>query len=134
MKQWTYFCILASVGLSGCSEPQQTKKPLIPNVKVANQVDNAIPDSLYFPAVAHAAQRSQLSFRVAGEVTNLHVREGDRILKGAVIAELDPTDYRLDVENAQARFSVVDSQFNRSKPLVEKGLLAKSQFDEIAAQ
>nr|WP_193256888.1 efflux RND transporter periplasmic adaptor subunit [Vibrio navarrensis] len=135
VKQWTYFSALASIVLlSGCGEGQQAIAPAIPNVKVASQVDSTTPDTLYFPAVAHAAQRSQLSFRVAGEVINLHVREGDRILKGAVIAELDPTDYRLEVENAQARFSVVDSQFNRSKPLVEKGLLAKSQFDEIAAQ
>ena len=28
---------------------------------------------------------------------------------------------------------MVDSQYKRSKPLVDKGLLAKSQFDEIAA-
>jgi multidrug efflux pump subunit AcrA (membrane-fusion protein) len=63
----------------------------------------------------------------------LYVKEGDKLKKGDVIAELDPTDYKLDVDNASARYSVVNSQFRRSKPLVDKGLLAKSQFDEIAA-
>jgi multidrug efflux pump subunit AcrA (membrane-fusion protein) len=62
------------------------------------------------------------------------VKEGDRVKAGDVIAELDPTDYQLNVDNAQARYSVIDSQYRRSSPLVEKGLLAKSQFDEIAAQ
>ena len=91
-------------------------------------------DNLYFPAVANAADRSHLSFRVAGEVSRIMVKEGDKVTKGDVIATLDPTDYELDVDNASARFSVVDSQYRRSRPLVDKGLLAKSQFDEIAAQ
>ena len=51
-----------------------------------------------------------------------------------VIAQLDPTDYQLEVDNASARYSVINSQYNRSSPLVKKGLLAKSQFDEIAAE
>ena len=93
-----------------------------------------VDDNLYFPAIANAADRSHLSFRVAGEVSRVLVKEGDRVVKGDVIAKLDPTDYQLDVDNASARFSVVDSQYRRSAPLVKKGLLAKSQFDEIAAQ
>ncbi len=75
---------------------------------------------MYFPAVANAADRSHLSFRVAGEVSRVLVKEGDKVIKGDVIATLDPTDYQLDVDNASARFSVVDSQYRRSAPLVKK--------------
>ncbi|AMG11894.2 efflux RND transporter periplasmic adaptor subunit [Vibrio vulnificus] len=124
----------AALLLAGCGQQNQPAALADPNVKIVSLTDEEMIDSLYFPAVANAAERSHLSFRVAGEVRSLYVKEGDRIKKGDVIAELDPTDYRLDVDNAQARFSVVDSQFKRSEPLVKKGLLAKSQFDEIAAQ
>lgn len=120
--------------LLGCSEPEILSEDKTPRVKVVNLDETFSQESLYFPAVATAAERSHLSFRVAGEISKLNVKEGDQVKKGDVVAEIDPTDYKLDVDNAAARYSVVDSQFRRSRPLVEKGLLAKSQFDEIAAQ
>ncbi len=126
--------ICASV-TTGCGQTELEQKVMTPNVR-AYELGNRtqLEDSLYFPAVATAAERSHLSFRVSGEISSLLVKEGDRVTKGDVIAILDPTDYQLDVDNAQASFTVSDSQFKRSKPLVDKGLLAKSQFDEIAAQ
>ncbi|MDV6250766.1 efflux RND transporter periplasmic adaptor subunit [Vibrio sp. EA2] len=120
--------------LSGCGDKGPEKALETPRVKVVSLEGSKVDDNLYFPAVANAADRSHLSFRVAGEVSSVRVKEGDMVKKDDIIATLDPTDYQLDVDNATARFSVVDSQYRRSRPLVDKGLLAKSQFDEIAAQ
>lgn len=135
MKQWLGLCALSTATLlAGCGgEPQYVDFGL-PKVKVLDLASHETSeDRLYFPAVANAAERSHLSFRVAGEISKIYVKEGDQVKLGDLIAEIDPTDYKLDVDNASARYSVVDSQYKRSKPLVEKGLLAKSQFDEIAA-
>ncbi|GLT19355.1 hemolysin secretion protein D [Vibrio zhanjiangensis] len=119
--------------LSGCGKEQEYVDFGLPKVKTVQVTGDVEQDGLYFPAVANAAERAPLSFRVSGEVSRRNVKEGDRVRKGDVLAELDPTDYQLDVDNASAKFSVLDSQYRRSKPLVDKGLLAKSQFDEIAA-
>ncbi|EOX4461514.1 efflux RND transporter periplasmic adaptor subunit [Vibrio alginolyticus] len=126
--------LLSTLFLVGCGDKAPEKELETPRVRVTSLAGNKVDDNLYFPAVANAADRSHLSFRVAGEVSSIMVKEGDKVTKGDVIATLDPTDYELDVDNASARFSVVDSQYRRSRPLVDKGLLAKSQFDEIAAQ
>ncbi|MFW7526067.1 efflux RND transporter periplasmic adaptor subunit [Vibrio ostreicida] len=134
MTQWIRLGIVTAAAiLAGCGgEPQYVDFGL-PKVKI-KQIGPSIGDeNLYLPAVANAAQRSHLSFRVAGELNQLNVKEGDQVKKGDVLAEIDPTDYQLDVDNATAKFSVVDSQYRRSRPLVNKGLLAKSQFDEIEA-
>ncbi|WP_275125917.1 efflux RND transporter periplasmic adaptor subunit [Vibrio fluvialis] len=133
MKQWQTYLMTSLVLLAGCGHPDSSPRDMTPKVKVTS-LGESIKDSLYFPAVANAAERSHLSFRVNGEIRKINVKEGDRVKAGDVIAELDPTDYQLNVDNAQARYSVIDSQYRRSSPLVEKGLLAKSQFDEIAAQ
>ncbi|EID0030159.1 efflux RND transporter periplasmic adaptor subunit [Vibrio alginolyticus] len=125
--------LLSTLFLVGCGDKAPEKELETPRVRVTSLAGNKVDDNLYFPAVANAADRSHLSFRVAGEVSRIMVKEGDKVTKGDVIATLDPTDYELDVDNASARFSVVDSQYRRSRPLVDKGLLAKSQFDEIAA-
>lgn len=135
MKQWIILCVLSSsVLLTGCEKPDTSERDMVTRVKVVELGREKLSDSLYFPAVANAADRSHLSFRVAGEINQLTIKEGDRVKQGDVLATLDPTDYQLDVDNAKARFTVIDSQYTRSSPLVEKGLLAKSQFDEIAAQ
>ncbi|MBW3694688.1 efflux RND transporter periplasmic adaptor subunit [Vibrio sp. T187] len=135
MKHFKSIAALSSLMLlGGCSEGVQDAPDQLPRVKVMLLGEQIVQDRLYFPAVANAAEKSHLSFRVAGEINSISVKEGSHVKKGDVIAELDPTDYQLEVNNAQARYSVVDSQYKRSSPLVKKGLLAKSQFDEIAAQ
>nr|WP_319536749.1 efflux RND transporter periplasmic adaptor subunit [uncultured Vibrio sp.] len=135
MRRIIALAILSSaLFISGCGDKGPDKEVETPRVKVVSLEGSKVDDNLYFPAVASAADRSHLSFRVAGEVSSIKVKEGDMVKKDDIIATLDPTDYQLDVDNASARFSVVDSQYRRSRPLVDKGLLAKSQFDEIAAQ
>ncbi|WP_295894299.1 efflux RND transporter periplasmic adaptor subunit [uncultured Vibrio sp.] len=135
MKQTWIVGLLALTGLlSGCGQAPLEVGDQVPKVRVADLSVSQVRDRLFFPAVANAAERSHLSFRVSGEVSRLFVREGDQVTKGQILAQLDPTDYQLDVDNATARYTVINNQHRRSKPLVEKGLLAKSQFDEIAAQ
>jgi len=120
--------------LAGCERAVVTPETYVPLVGAMEVKVLDFHDKLYFPAVANAAEKARLSFRVAGEINRLTVKEGERVEKGDIIAELDPTDYQLEVDNARARYTVVNNQYKRSSPLVKKGLLAKSQFDEIAAQ
>ncbi|KKD59038.1 hemolysin secretion protein D [Grimontia sp. AD028] len=123
-----------ALSLSGCGEAPQSKEKALLNVDVVEIGDDSLGSELHFPAIAAAADRAELSFLVAGEINKINVKAGDIVKKDTVLATLDPTDYKLQVDNAKARFDVVDSQYRRSKPLVDKGLLAKSQFDEIGAQ
>ncbi|SIO38636.1 efflux RND transporter periplasmic adaptor subunit [Salinivibrio sp. ES.052] len=127
--------VLFSVStLLGCQPepvPQPAPLPVISTFTVAKQ---QLDERISFPAVAAAADKATLAFRVPGEIQAINVKAGDRIAQGQVLARLEPTDYRLAVENASARFDVANSQYRRSAPLVEKGMLAQSQFDELKAQ
>lgn len=130
----TFAITALALSLSGCDKPPSTKEKAILNVDVVEIGDDSMGSELHFPAIAAAADRAELSFLVAGEINKINVNAGDIVEKDTVLATLDPTEYKLQVDNAQAKFDVVDSQYRRSKPLVDKGLLAKSQFDEIGAQ
>jgi RND family efflux transporter MFP subunit len=120
--------------LVGCEKTIVEPILHIPKVEVLKLGKPESTDKLFFPAVAHAAQRSHLSFRVPGEIIELVVNEGDFVKKGDLIAQLDTRDFKITVDNARASYNVLNSQYIRSKPLVEKGLLAQSQFDELAAK
>lgn len=129
-----YLTSVVLVVLVGCTkevELQQVSPVRVKTITVSDVVDD---NSVYFPATAKASNLSELSFRVHGEIIKLNVNEGSQVKKGDILAELDPNDYQIAVENATANYSVLDSQYKRSEPLVEKELLAQSQFDEIAAK
>ncbi|UJF17585.1 efflux RND transporter periplasmic adaptor subunit [Vibrio sp. SS-MA-C1-2] len=129
-------CLLISViFIIGCNteEVQQPKQPTLVDTFTITSVEHS-ENEIEFPAVISAADRTDLSFRKAGEVSVINVKPGDIVKKGDLLAQLEPTDFNLAVQQAQAKFNVADSQFRRSAPLVKKGLLAQSQFDELSAQ
>lgn len=138
MKKLIYGAALSSLFvLVGCSEATIDNEKALPRVKVldlSTRVESEFDGRMFFPAVANAADRSQLSFRLSGEVIALNVNEGAKVKKGDVIAKIDPNDFKLEVDNTKASYNVANSQYTRSEPLVKKGLLAQSQFDELAAQ
>jgi len=53
------------------------------------------------------ANEQQMRFNVLGEVENVHVKEGDEVKRGDLIAELDKTDPLADIR--QAELSVADA-------------------------
>jgi RND family efflux transporter MFP subunit len=55
-----------------------------------------------FSGTARAGLESRLSFKVSGTVEVLNTRVGDRVRRGQVLAELDPRDYQLRLEDAQS--------------------------------
>ncbi|MDD1792343.1 efflux RND transporter periplasmic adaptor subunit [Enterovibrio sp. ZSDZ42] len=126
--------LTALLVLTACSEAPTTTQIPVQNVEVLDVGGNDSESQLHFPAIAAAADKAALSFLVAGEVDKIFVKPGEVVKKDTVLATIDPINYKLAADNAQAKFDVADSQYRRSKPLVEKGSLAKSQFDELAAQ
>ncbi|MGF1682317.1 efflux RND transporter periplasmic adaptor subunit [Photobacterium minamisatsumaniensis] len=136
MKTWTLMPLAFGVvmALSGCDKAAVEPRSIIAPVAVSEvRIAESAPQ-LTFPAVAAAANKSSLSFRVQGEVSFISVRPGDFVKKGQLLARLEPTDYRLEVDDAQAKFNVSDSQYRRSAKLVKQGFLPQAQFDELKAQ
>ncbi|PSW21124.1 efflux RND transporter periplasmic adaptor subunit [Photobacterium sanctipauli] len=136
MKKWTLMPLAlgAASVLSGCDKAEVEPRIIVAPVAVSEVTMATAAPQLTFPAVAAAANKSSLSFRVQGEVSYIAVRPGDQIKKGQLLARLDPTDYKLEVDDAQAKFNVADSQYRRSAKLVKQGFLPQSQFDELRAQ
>ena len=119
--------------LAGCSPEaaQQVNEPLVQPVKLYTVRDDAGERMRTFPAVVEAAQVAQLAFRVGGEISAFPVKAGNDVAQGDLIAKLDPTDYQLVLDQAQARFELAEAQFSRTKNLVEQGVISPQQFDEV---
>jgi len=59
----------------------------------------------------HAYQKVDLINEVAGKLLKLHVRDGDIVAKGQVVAEIDERDYQLDVQEARRNFLAQKAEY-----------------------
>lgn len=121
--------------LTACSEApaQQESESVVQPVKLFTVGSKAEARYREFPAVIEAAQVAQVAFRVAGEIIAFPGQPGVQVKRGDLIAKLDPSDYQLMVDQAQARFELANAQYQRTKDLVAEGVISPQQFDEVKA-
>lgn len=75
--------------------------------------------------------------QVSGILTTLYVDYNSVVKKGQIIAELDKSTLQLDLDTnknnlaeAVAHLEYVESSYNRTKALYEKGLVSDSEYEE----
>lgn len=134
-RKLSYFFLLlaSSFLLSACEEP--TEDFVIPSRPVKTIVvgGGATGDTRTFPAEVDAIQKANISFRVSGKIQKVHVKEGDGVKKGQVLAELDPTDFKITLKDRKASFATAKANFERAVDLVEKGAISKVEHDNLRA-
>ena len=110
------FGSLVLVGCSGDSEETPVIRPV--RYMVVESTDAARQRT--FSGVTQAGQESRLSFRVAGRVTEVPVKVGNRVTKGKTIARMDPADYSLELQNARASAAQARAQERNAKATYER--------------
>ena len=69
--------------------------------------------------------------RVAGELVELLVEEGDTVTAGQVLARLDGERLRLEMLAAKANLARASRELKRNTELHERGLISASMFDGL---
>ena len=121
--------------ITACTESTPpTTAELVRPVKlhtVSSTSDGAVRQ---FPAVVEPTERASLTFRVSGKLVQLAARPGQMVQKGDLLAALDDTDFRLRLDQAEARYELAQTQFNRAEQLITQKLVSQAVFDEAKAQ
>lgn len=125
-------CLVFLLAACGHEEPVHTN---ISPAMVVQPQPSAVASQSY-PGEVRARFDPQLAFRIGGKVTQRLVDEGERVKANQPLAELDPQDVRLQLEAtraqvaaAQANLSLVRSERDRYKTLLERQMVSRSQFD-----
>lgn len=87
-----------------------------------------------FSAVVDASQKVNLAFKVSGRIVEMGATLGEPINKGDLIASLDDTDIKLEVEQAQSSFDKAKSDYNRGKELIKNNTISQADFDTLKSQ
>lgn len=86
-----------------------------------------------FPGSVRASKRADLAFRVPGVLQQMLVLEGQAVKQGTLLAALDPTDFKITLEDRQATFDNSERNFKRAKELVVDGNISKLDYDRMEA-
>lgn len=136
-------CVFLAAGifLAGCGKKEVAEGPEPVRPVKTIVVGGLGSGVLTYPGTVEAGEKAALSFRVSGRLTNLNVDEGQAVKKGQVIAQLDPKDYQIALQEAKAENVKAVSDYNRYQDLFARNAvsladleLRRSQRDVTAAR
>jgi len=108
----------------------EIKKDIIRPAKIMTVGNPLAGVQRVYPGEVEAGDRSEQAFRVGGELVKLPAKAGSRVKQGQLLAQLDPSDFQLRVDEQQARYDLAQVQFERTDTLVKQQLIPKSDFDK----
>jgi membrane fusion protein, multidrug efflux system len=81
---------------------------------------------------AEAWRRTRLTAEVAGRIERVPVREAERVARGGLVLAIDPVDYALALEEAQARRARAEADY-RERTLFDQTLEAEVRAERDRA-
>lgn len=105
-------------------------------VEVSEVVQGNLTASISAPGVVQPLTEVQISSSVAGTVQKLPVKEGQKVKKGDLLLQIDPTEFRAQVRRALAGLEVAQanqqqarSRWNRARQLYNSKLISEQEYE-----
>ncbi|MCX7634350.1 MAG: efflux RND transporter periplasmic adaptor subunit [Syntrophales bacterium] len=140
------FCLgvtlFLAVGYTGCGQKEEKKvQERVVNVRVATVEKKALRPYIETVGSLRAYEEVTVSSEIDGTLRRVYVTEGARVSRGEVLAEINDTDYRLNVRQAEAALLQAEAnlanyrqEHQRKEALFKEQLVTRQQYDDIAAR
>lgn len=138
---------------AGCKEKikegkVEIQRQVIKGVKVSEVTRSKVQDYFETSGTVKAQNVAIISTRMMGEVTALHVKEGDLVRQGQILLTVDDRDVSEKIKAAEAGYreslkalqaakqnrSLIDITYQRYKKLHEEKALSDQELDQIETQ
>jgi RND family efflux transporter MFP subunit len=135
--------IVALIFLSACRQEPPPPVESVRAIKTITVSEIASGRIRKFSGVVEAADKSSVSFEVAGNVQEVRVNVGDKVSKGDVLAVLDKSEYELNVKAAEAalgrsraRLKNSSNNLERLKGIakIDTGAVSEARLDNAGAE
>ena len=98
--------------------------------------EQALSQGVAVSGTLRAVQAAWVKARVAGELQEFKVREGDTVQAGQVLGRIDPTEYERRYRQAQeqalaakSQVDIAQKQYDNNQALVQQGFISKTALD-----
>lgn len=119
-----------------------------PSVEAVKSRYGALPLSERLSGTVYAKNQVALYPEISGKITTVHVQNGEYVEKGEPIVSLEDSQYREQVQQAQAnlrinearlkqaraRYSELESRYKRTKQLSDQQLSSELEMETLQAQ
>lgn len=135
------FCtfLVVLIGLSACSKTEVPKEPLRA-VKLLTVSGTALNIEGEYSAEVRARVESRLGFQVGGKLVQRQADQGQRVVSGQLLAQIDANDYQLALQAARALVSAAQSQrdlaeadFKRFETLRSQNFISSAELERREA-
>ncbi|MFA7404129.1 MAG: efflux RND transporter periplasmic adaptor subunit [Pelobacteraceae bacterium] len=156
MRNYVLFAtiVLTVAAAAGCSKKHEAGKTESAPVAVVKGVSLetvkivAVPELLDVVGSVRARTSAVVSTRIPGSISVLRVREGDRVKKGQLLAQLDAQENqataamatagideaRRGVDEAMSRKKLADTTYDRYQNLLKEQAISRQEFDVRQAE
>lgn len=118
-----------AVMLAACGQRTQTADSK-PTVKIDTVTSADEQAAIQFPGRVKAAQDINLAFRVSGTILQMKVDDGTYVRKGQLLAELDPTDYQIQLDATEAEYLRIKAEAERVMALYKENVATADANDK----
>jgi len=145
MKTTIFFIIIGAILFTGCfkndeKETSKKEQQIIRPVIVIKAIKKTAISSRSFNGIAKSNQEIKLSFKVKGSIEIFDLELGDAVQKNDLIAKLDDTPYKIQVQQAlytlkEAKANLINatSSYQRVKKLYIDQNVSQSELDNAKA-
>ena len=126
--------------LIGCEQQEIAVQQRLRSVKYQEITAASAGVTRTFSGLAKGSQEANLSFKIAGTIELLPVKVGDHLKVNQLIAQLDSSQYELQVQQAQASLAQATASqrnagaaFERMKGLYENNNASRNDLDAARA-
>lgn len=137
MKQRHIFIIVASIIMcaifDNCQKDQSSRKLVVRNVILTDVEQSGDVISKNYPGVVKEGKSVNAAFMTGGKLLSLKVKEGDRVRKGELLAEIDDTDYQIGVNQLQLQFEQMTAEKKRMDEMYARHNIAPNDYEKFEA-
>jgi len=119
-KPKSLILLFLAAGILVSCRPKNTKSDAAPTsgtapVKVFKVEKRRISEKLFSTGTIEARQRITITPDVGGRIARIYVNEGDRVVKGQLLAEMDVEAIKLQLGQAEAALAVARASYENAK-------------------
>lgn len=130
MRTLLVLLVAAALGLGGWFWWQA--RP--PAVTVAQPVRGPAVEAVYATGTVEPRREAELASTVTGRIRDYPVAEGQPVIAGATLVQLDDLTARADLQALQARVDYLRSDLERSRQLLGGGHVSRQAYDLKASE